>query len=64
MNDMAHAPEAAAARLPALARWSIADAWAWFMHLWRGFIHLPYLGLVALVVLAVLVLRGAAKILA
>jgi len=64
MNDMAQPPATAAVRLAALARWSIADAWAWFIHAWRSFIHLPYLGVVALVVAAVLVLRGAAKILA
>jgi hypothetical protein len=61
-NDLAKASEAAN-HLPSVLRWSIADAWAWFLHGWRVFIHLPYLGIVGLVLVAVVVLRGLAKVL-
>jgi hypothetical protein len=63
MLDAADHLAAAESKLPAVLRWSIADAWAWFVHGWRAFIHVPYLGVVALVLLAVIVLRGIAKIL-
>ena len=61
-RDLAQA-SAAAPRLPAILHWSLADAWAWFVHGWRVFIHLPFLGLIGLAAVAIVVLRGVAKVL-
>ncbi len=61
-NDLAKASDAAN-HLPSILRWSLADAWAWFLHGWKVFIHVPYLGIVGLVLIAVVVLRGVAKVL-
>jgi hypothetical protein len=49
--------------LPSVLHWSLADAWAWSAHGWKAFVHLPYLGVIGLVLAAILVLRGVAKVL-
>jgi hypothetical protein len=61
-NAMAKAPDAAA-HFPSILRWSLADAWAWLGHGWMVFIHLPYLGLIGLVVAAALALRALGRLL-
>jgi hypothetical protein len=61
-NAMATPPDAAA-RLPSILRWSLADAWAWLGHGWMVVIHLPYLGLIGLVVAAALALRALGRLL-
>ena len=61
-NELAKASDAAN-HLPSVLRWSLVDAWAWFLHGWKVFIHVPYLGIVGLVLIAVVVLRGVAKVL-
>jgi hypothetical protein len=54
------APEPA---LPPVLHWSISDAWTWLGHAWKTFIHAPYLGVVALILLAVVLLRAVHKLL-
>jgi hypothetical protein len=46
-----------AEQLPPVLRWSISDAWTWLGHAWKAFIHVPYLGLLALILLVLLLLR-------
>ena len=40
-----------------LLQWSISEAWAWLGKAWLTLIHEPYLGLIALALLAVVVIR-------
>ena len=46
---------------PAVVQWSISDAWSWLGHAWRTFIHVPHLGLLALVLVAVVLARALHK---
>jgi hypothetical protein len=55
-------PDAAIAHLPSILRWSLSDAWTWVGFAWRGFIHEPYLGLIGLVFIGVLAVRGVYKL--
>ena len=47
----------------AALHWSISDAWDWLGHTWISFIHVPYLGLLTLVIVGVVVLRALGKLL-
>jgi hypothetical protein len=56
-------PQPAEQPLPPVLRWSISDAWTWLGHAWKAFIHQPYLGLLALILLSVLLIRAVHKLL-
>jgi hypothetical protein len=55
-------PTPAAAPLPPVLKWSIADAWTWLGHAWRTLIHEPYLGVIFLLLAAALLIRAVHKL--
>jgi len=57
------APPVAAGPPPHPWQWSIDEAWTWLGHAWRTVIHMPYLGLLSLLLAAALVLALIAKVL-
>lgn len=44
-------------------KWNIAQAWAWAGDAWQALIHVPYLGLIALLLAAVVLLRALGRLL-
>jgi hypothetical protein len=43
--------------------WSIAEAWTWLVEAWRAVSHMPYLGLLSLILAGLLVLMVLARLL-
>lgn len=60
-SAVADAGQAAQMSTPAL-QWSMSEAWTWLGHAWISAIHVPYLGLAALVLGFAIVLRALMKV--